>query len=244
MSREKWGPVRSLMFAVSLVVLGCIVVACFAFVLYMNSGPKKRLGASDLTTRPVTCGAARALPTDHPTFTAAPPGSAAQGSTWDVSLSTTCGESNLLGWTRRPTQCRVFVMLARAGYWEDSMCRRLTTMRAPTHFLQCGDPSGRGTADLGFSLPLENVPVDRTYHLGDVGLARGDRAAATAGEFFIVHDTFQVPPGGQLYSVVGHVSYGLEVVDFIAHRGGEDQRPDGPPLQPVSVLGVAARPIL
>ncbi|KRF46861.1 hypothetical protein ASG96_02225 [Terrabacter sp. Soil810] len=245
MSREKWGPVRSLMFAVSLVVLGCIVVACFAFVMYLNSGPKKHLGASDLTTRPVTCGAPRALPTDHPTFTAAPPGSAAQGSTWDVSLSTTCGDVRIsLDGRAAPRSVASFVMLARAGYWGDSVCRRLTTLRAPTHFLQCGDPSGRGTADLGFSLPLENVPVDRTYHLGDVGLARGDRAAATAGEFFIVHDTFQVPPGGQLYSVVGHVSYGLEVVDFIAHRGGKDQRPDGPPLQPVSVLGVAARPIL
>lgn len=245
MSSDKWGPVRSLMFAASMIVLVCIVVACFAFVLYINSGPKKSSGASGLTQRPVACGAPRALPTDHPTFTAAPAGSAAQGSTWDVLLSTTCGDVRVyLDGRAAPRSVASFVMLARAGYWDDSVCRRLTTLRAPTHFLQCGDPSGRGTADPGFSLPLENVPVDRTYHLGDVGLARGDRAAATAGEFFIVHDTFQVPPGGQLYSVVGHVFDGGDVVDFIADRGGKDQRPDGPPLQPVSVLDVSARQIL
>lgn len=242
MSSNRWGVARSVELVVSVLVLTGIVVGSLMFVAILNTGPKNHPGASDITAHPVTCAAPRVLPTDRPTFTSAPPESAAGDTTWDVLLSTTCGEVRIsLDGRAAPRSVASFVTLARAGYWRDSACRRLTTSQAPTHFLQCGDPSGRGTADPGYALPLENVPASRVYHVGDVGLARGDRDGATAGEFFVVHDTFQVPTGGQLYSVVGHVSDGLEVVRFVADRGQKDRLPDGPPLQPVSVLGVVVR---
>ena len=131
------------------------------------------------------------------------------------------------------------VALARAGYWTDSVCHRLTSRQASTAFLQCGDPSGHGTADPGYDLPLENVPPDRTYRVGDVGLARGGDVAGTAGEFFVVHRDFTVPEGAQTYSLIGRVVSGQELVQAVAARGGEDTRPDGPPFQSISVLSVS-----
>ncbi len=96
---------------------------------------------------------------------------------------------------RAPRSVASFIVLARAGYWTDSVCHRLTTPPAPTAFLQCGDPSGRSTAEPGYDLPLENVPADQTYRVGDVGMARGDGFPGTAGEFFVVHRDFTVVRG-------------------------------------------------
>ncbi len=120
----------------------------------------------------------------------------AAGSDWSAVLHTTCGDVTLrLDGQRAPRSVASFVTLARAGYWTDSVCHRLTTPPAPTAFLQCGDPSGRSTAEPGYDLPLENVPADHTYRVGDVGMARGDGFLGTAGEFFVVHHDFTVRPG-------------------------------------------------
>ena len=65
---------------------------------------------------------------------------------------------------------------------------------------------------------------------------------APAGEFFVVHRDFTVPAGAQLFSLIGHVVWGQDVVQRVAARGGEDTRPDGPPFQSVSILSVEALP--
>lgn len=187
----------------------------------------------------ITCAPPPPTPTAVPTFSSAPPAGVAADATWDVTVVTTCGELHLaLDGRAAPRSVASFVTLARSGYWTDSVCHRLTSRQAPTAFLQCGDPSGHGTADPGYDLPLEHVPADRTYRVGDVGVARGDDTAGTAGEFFVVHRTFTVPPGGVLYSVIGHVTAGQEVVQHVAGKAGEDTRPDGPPFQSISVYAV------
>ena len=187
----------------------------------------------------LTCAPPPPPPTTFPTFSSAPPARVAADTTWDVTVVTTCGQLRLvLDGRVAPRSVASFVTLARSGYWTDSVCHRLTSRQAPTAFLQCGDPSGHSTADPGYDLPLEHVPADRTYRVGDVGLARGDDTAGTAGEFFVVHRDFTVPPGGVVYSVIGRVTAGQEVVQHVAGKAGEDTRPDGPPFQSISVYAV------
>jgi peptidyl-prolyl cis-trans isomerase B (cyclophilin B) len=191
----------------------------------------------------IVCASPPLPPTTHAILPAAPEGAVAQGAQWEVRVSTTCGELGLvLDGRAAPRSVASFVTLARAGYWSDSVCHRLTSRQAPTGFLQCGDPSGHGDADPGYELPLENVPADRTYRVGDVGMARGEGVAGTAGEFFVVHRNFTAPSGAQLYSLIGHVVSGQDVVQRVAARGGEDTRPDGPPFQSVSILSVEVVP--
>ena len=196
-------------------------------------------GGSSAAGAAVTCAPPPPLPTAYPTFSTAPSPRVAGDTTWDVTVSTTCGDLRLvLDGRAAPRSVASFVTLARAGYWTDSVCHRLTSRQAATAFLQCGDPSGHSTADPGYDLPLEHVPADRTYRVGDVALARGDDTAGTAGEFFVVHRDFTVPPGGVAYSLIGHVTAGQQVVAYVAGKAGEDTRPDGPPFQSISVYAV------
>lgn len=220
-------------------VLVALAVASGVAVLVLRPG--ERGGAQGPAG--VSCEPPPLPPTAFPTFTAAPDPSVAAGRSWTADILSTCGELTLrLDARRAPRSVASFVALARAGYWTDSVCHRLTTPPAPTAFLQCGDPSGRSTAEPGYDLPLENVPADRTYRVGDVGLARGDGFPGTAGEFFLVHHDFTVPAGAPVYSLIGRVTAGQQVVAHIAGIGGEDFRSDGPPFTSISVLTVSVRP--
>jgi peptidyl-prolyl cis-trans isomerase B (cyclophilin B) len=217
----------------------CLAVAASVIVL---THQQPQAGPTQAPTVAVTCAAPPTPRATYPRFTTAPPASVAAGSDWRAVLHTTCGNVTLrLDGQRAPRSVASFIALARAGYWTDSVCHRLTTPPAPTAFLQCGDPSGRSTAEPGYDLPLENVPADQTYRVGDVGMARGDGFLGTAGEFFVVHHDFTVARGSPVYSLVGHVDSGLDVVQHIVAGGGEDFRSDGPPFLSISVLTVDVR---
>jgi len=220
--------------ATVVLVVAALAVAVYVAVVALRAGETASGPTAD-----VSCTAPPLPPTAFPTFTAAPDASVAAGSSWVADVRSTCGDLTFrLDGRRAPRSVASFVTLARAGYWTDSVCHRLTTEPAPTAFLQCGDPSGRSTAEPGYDLPLENVPADRTYRVGDVGLARGDGFPGTAGEFFVVHRDFTVPAGAPVYSLIGRVTSGQEVVQHIAGLGGEDFRSDGPPFTSISVLSV------
>ena len=221
-----------------MLILLVLLVAALVWLGYRisTSGPQPPDAAERSTPACATPPTPRA---SAQTFTTAPDPSVAAGATWAVRVRTTCGDVLLaLDGARAPRSVASFVTLARTGYWTDSVCHRLTSRQAPTKLLQCGDPTGRSRADPGYDLPLENVPADRTYRVGDVGMARGDGFPGTAGEFFVVHREFTVPPGAPVYSLIGKVTSGQEVVQQVASQGGEDTRPDGPPFQSVSVLSV------
>lgn len=223
----------------ALVALALASAACSAG----TSPPRPGEARASARTSAGTCAPPPVAPSTYPTFTTPPPASVALGSGWSAVLYTTCGDvSVVLDGQRAPRSVASFVTLARSGYWSPSVCHRLTSGRAPTAFLQCGDPTGRSTADPGYGLPLENVPADRTYRVGDVGVARGDGFPSTSGEFFIVHQDFTVGSGSPVYSLIGRVTSGLGVVEHIAAIGGEDFRDDGPPWQSISILRVDVRP--
>jgi len=224
------------------VVLGLVALILVALVLVVLLVARPT-GRPPVVSAPatITCASPPPAPTTYATRDAAPDRAVARRAMWDVRVRTTCGDLSLvLDGRAAPRSVASFVTLAQGGYWSDSVCHRLTSRRAPTSFLQCGDPSGHGTADPGYDLPLENVPSDRTYRVGDVGLARDE--FGTAGEFFVVHRDFTVPEGAQTYSLIGHVVSGQDVVQAVAARGGEDTRPDGPPFQSISILSVSVGP--
>ena len=132
-----------------------------------------------------------------------------------------------------------FVALARAGYWTDSVCHRLTTRQAPTGFLQCGDPTGTGPRRPRLRPPPREPAVGRPVRArhGRHGARRRRHGTQPASSSWCTA-TSPCPPAAPVYTVFGRVVEGQEVIDHIAARGGEDTRPDGPPFTSISILTV------
>jgi peptidyl-prolyl cis-trans isomerase B (cyclophilin B) len=232
-----------------MVLAGALLLVGFGLWLALSrsdgvpGGEARRSGSSVVTSRALQCDPPPAAPTTHPTFERAPDPSLAAGTTWRATIVTTCGPVEaLLDGTKAPASVASFVELARSGYYDDSVCNRLTSRLAPTRFLQCGDPTGRRLGDPGYGLPPENVPADRRYPAGTVAIARGPEVGTTAGEFLFVHEAFTAPPGEPVYSVIGTVVSGHSVIQGIAAIGGEDHLSDWFPFKSISIVSVTVEP--
>ena len=196
-----------------------------------------RPAASDPCTPPPPA------PMTWASFDAAPDAASVRGRMVDATIRTTCGNLEVrLDGAAAPRGVASFVLLARSGWWRDSVCHRLTSYLSPLRFLQCGDPTGHDVGDPGYDVPLENVPADGHYVRGMLAEARGGHLRHGSGQFLVVYADFTVPAGAPRYPVLGQVTRGLGAVDAVAARGGEDTRPDGPPFRSVSVLDVVVHP--
>ena len=124
--------------------------------------------------------------------------------------------------------------LAQQGYFDDTPCHRLVT--SGIYVMQCGDPTGTGTGDPGYTLPDENLPEAKKndYPAGTVAMANA--GPNTGGsQFFIVYRDTTLPPA---YTVWGKVTSGLDAVKKIAADGTADGRSDGAPKKPVTITAV------
>jgi peptidyl-prolyl cis-trans isomerase B (cyclophilin B) len=88
-----------------------------------------------------------------------------------ATISTTAGELDVkLDADSTPCTVNSFVSLADQGYFDDTPCHRLTTAAAGIYVLQCGDPTGTGTAGPGYSFPDE-LTGKETYPAGTLAMA-------------------------------------------------------------------------
>jgi len=150
-----------------------------------------------------------------------PDPSLAQNRTWTGDISLTQGDLGIeLDGAAAPQAVANFVTLAGKGYFDRTKCHRLTT--EGIYVLQCGDPTGTGTGDPGYKWgPIENAPADDVYPAGTIAMARQSGDGSSMGsQFFIVYKDSSIPSdaaGG--YTVFGHVTSGLDVVQAIADAG-------------------------
>ena len=164
--------------------------------------------------------------TPQPTAPAASSGtvpdpSVAQARTWTGGITLTQGDLGIeLDGAAAPQAVANFVTLANKGFFDKTKCHRLTT--EGIYVLQCGDPTGTGTGGPGYSWgPVENAPADNVYPAGTIAMARQSGNGSSMGsQFFIVYKDSTIPAdaaGG--YTVFGHVTSGLPVVQAIADAG-------------------------
>jgi len=173
-----------------------------------------------------------------------PDPSAAEDRTWTATVDLCAGatESDLvleLDGAAAPQAVASFVSLADQGYYDNTSCHRLTTQGI--YVLQCGDPTGTGTGDPGYSYgPIENAPEDDVYPAGTVAMARqGNNGESMGSQFFIVYQDSTIPSdtaGG--YTVLGTVTSGLDAVQAVADEGVDGGAGDGSPTTPVIIEGV------
>jgi len=167
------------------------------------------------------CPASEAVMRDPEQFEEVPDPAGAEGRVWNVTMETSCGpiELELYG-DKAPQAVSSFLFLAREGFYDSSLCHRLTT--EGIFVLQCGDPSGTGQGGPGYSYgPVENAPEDDVYPAGTLAMARvGGQADSMGSQFFLVYEDSTIPSdeaGG--YTVFGRITSGLDIVQLISEGG-------------------------
>ena len=169
--------------------------------------------------------------------------------TISVSMSTDQGNIGLLlNNAEAPCTVNSFASLAQKGFFDDTVCHRLTTAAA-LGVLQCGDPSGTGSGGPGYQFaneyPTNQYPGDEH---DDPALRqpllypRGTLAMANAGpdtngsQFFLVYKDSKLPPN---YTVFGTIdATGLATLDKIAGAGVAGGGEDGEPATDVKVKSI------
>ena len=152
-----------------------------------------------------------------------------------VSIKTNAGDiPATLDADKTPCTVNSFVSLADQGYFDKTICHRLTTQGI--FVLQCGDPTASGSGGPGYQFPDE-LSGRETYRAGTLAMANAG-ANTNGSQFFIVYGDSQLPPS---YAVFGRVSAaGLKVVKDIAAKGTTNGGADGPPKETVEISSVTA----
>lgn len=181
------------------------------------------------------------IPTTQQRMSTAPDVEAARGKTFVATITTNCGVITVeLDGTKAPGAVASFVMLARANYWNDTTCHRLTTQGI--FVLQCGDPTGTGGGPgPGYHFGVENAPADGNYPAGTLAMARASDPNSNGDQFFIVHGDTKLPVETGGYTIFGKVTAGLDLVKKIAAAGSYPEG-DGAPLGAISILSVSVQP--
>jgi peptidyl-prolyl cis-trans isomerase B (cyclophilin B) len=136
---------------------------------------------------------------------------------------------------RAPWTLTEMSTLAKAGYFDGSLCHRLTT--AGIFVLQCGDPTATGTGGPGFSYPDENLPANvlNNYPAGTVAMANSG-PGTNGSQFFLVFANTTLGPD---YTIWGKITKGLDIVQAIAKAGVKGGGGDGTPNTKIALTKVS-----
>ena len=121
--------------------------------------------------------------------------------------------------------------LAKGGYFDNSLCHRLTTQGL--YVLQCGDPTATGSGGPNFTYPDENLPTTtfNNYPAGTVAMANSG-PGTNGSQFFLV---FADTTLGANYTIWGTITQGLDIVKAIAKAGVKGGGADGTPKQAIAI---------
>lgn len=138
-----------------------------------------------------------------------------------------------------PCTTNAIASLAESGYYNDTVCHRMTS--GQLNVLQCGDPSGKGSGGPGFQFANE-YPTDEAddaaaskpviYPRGSVAMANAG-AGTNGSQFFLNYEDSTLAPDYTYFGNVG--DEGLETLDKIAETGVEGGASDGAPAEEVKI---------
>ena len=198
--------------------------------------------------RPISVpGCAKSTAKGHAPAKVKQPTVAAKSPAKTLTLTTNCGPIiiSLLG-SKAPITVTSIATLANAGYYNKSLCHRLTT--EGIFVLQCGDPtaSGSGSPTGWKGYVDENLPKAgaKNYPAGTVAMANSG-PKTNGSQFFLVYQDTQLGPN---YTIWGKITKGLDLVQKIGAVGayqmsGEQAMyaPDGFPIQMVEIVKATAK---
>jgi peptidyl-prolyl cis-trans isomerase B (cyclophilin B) len=135
---------------------------------------------------------------------------------------------------KAPITVTQLATLARGGFFNNTLCHRLTTQGL--FVLQCGDPTATGGGGPNFTYRDENLPAEglNNYPAGTVAMANSG-PGTNGSQFFLV---FADTTLGANYTIWGTITQGLDIVKAIAKAGVKGGGVDGAPNQPISIIRV------
>jgi peptidyl-prolyl cis-trans isomerase B (cyclophilin B) len=133
--------------------------------------------------------------------------------------------------SKAPITVTQLATLARGGFFNNTLCHRLTTQGL--YVLQCGDPTATGSGGPNFTYRDENLPTDslNNYPVGTVAMANSG-PGTNGSQFFLV---FADTTLGANYTIWGTITEGLDIVRAIAKAGVKGGGADGAPNQPIAI---------
>jgi len=178
--------------------------------------------AADSKVNPPKCTKSKALP--HDPIKVVQPTKSLKALPNTITFSTNCGDIvvETVG-KKAPVTITALTTLAKAGYFNQSICHRLTTQGL--FVLQCGDPKlGQSGGPTGWKGYIdENLPVGQamTYPEGTVAMANSGPNTNGSQIFFVYGDSNLQAN----YTVWGKITSGLDILKSIASLGAV--QPDG-----------------
>ena len=178
--------------------------------------------AADPKIQPPKCTKSKALP--HDPMKVVQPTKSLKALPHTITFSTNCGDIvvETVG-KRAPVTITALTTLAKAGYFNQSICHRLTTQGL--FVLQCGDPKlGTSGGSPGWKGYIdENLPTGKpmTYPAGTVAMANSGPNTNGSQIFFVYGDSNLQAN----YTVWGKITSGLDILQSIASLGAV--QPDG-----------------
>lgn len=155
-----------------------------------------------------------------------------------LSFATNCGDITIEAYgASAPIAVTTMLSLARNGFFNETLCHRLTTNEI--YLLHCGDPTATGMGQLSFEYDNENLPksIENNYPAGTVGIWNSEEIS-NGSQFFIVYEDSSLPPS---YTIWGKVTKGLDIVRAIAKDGVINGKSDGSPKRKIAIERVKVR---
>ncbi|MFD5867040.1 peptidylprolyl isomerase [Corynebacterium sp. NPDC060344] len=154
-----------------------------------------------------------------------------------VTLKTNRGDVPMeLDRSLSPCAVNAIEHMAKEGYYDDTVCHRMT--EGILNVLQCGDPTGSGAGGPGFTFADEypkdqpDAPAEVVYPAGSIAMANSG-PDTNGSQFFLNFADSRLQPN---YSALGSMTpEGLEVVKGISEKGIEGGQPDGAPAEEVRI---------
>ena len=136
-----------------------------------------------------------------------------------------------------PITVFIFSVMASAGYFDKTLCHRLTT--SGLFVLQCGDPTATGRGGPNFTFHDENLPAATTnnYPAGTIAMANSG-PNTNGSQFFMVYADTTLGPS---YTRWGKITKGLDILKAIAAAGVMGGKSDGTPKQTIAIESVIVK---
>ncbi|OAA28687.1 peptidyl-prolyl cis-trans isomerase B (cyclophilin B) [Frankia sp. EI5c] len=142
---------------------------------------------------------------------------------------------------KAPCTVNALRTLAEAGFYTDTSCHRQTGgADAGISVLQCGDPSATGSGGPAFGYANENTE-GVNYNRGVLAMAHSSQPDSNGSQFFINYADPTEAGAAALagnYTVFGHITEGLDVLDKLTSPGVEGGGSDGAPASRAQIRSV------
>jgi peptidyl-prolyl cis-trans isomerase B (cyclophilin B) len=127
-----------------------------------------------------------------------------------------------------PCNVQSLVYLVGKNFYDDTACPR--SVDQGIYVVQCGDPTATGAGGPTYAVKDENLSQAK-YPAGTIAMANGGPNTNGSQFFFITKDSNMNKAAGtgldKKYTVVGHVTKGLDILQKVAQSGNDGSNQAG-----------------